>query len=392
MNYKIKKLKDVADFIRGITYKPNELVDNFSNNSVVCMRTANIQTILEQRDLLSVPKELIKNSDKFLEEGDILVSTANSWNLVGKCCWVPKLSYPATAGGFISILRAKESINKRFLYYWFNSENIQRKARDCGRQTTNISNMDINRCLEIEISLPALPTQTKIAKILDKADQIRQKRKKAIELADEFLRSLFLEMFGDPVVNPKGWITKPIKEVINNFNEKDNYKDNDNIWLLNLDMIKSHTGEIIEKQFCQYKNLNNSTRYFDGSTILYNKLRPYLNKVVIPKENEHGYCTTELVALQPNTQFIDRYFLAYYLRSKEFLEWAEIKVAGAKMPRLNMNDFWMKDIYIPSLELQNKFAQIVKKTEFKKRKLQSQLKNMDELFNSLSQQYFTKAG
>lgn len=291
--------------------------------------------------------------------------------------------------GWLVLSPRSPNISTDYFYYLLSSQELK---SEMGKQAAGavVKNLNSDIVRNIEVKYPDLPTQTKIAKILDKADQIRQKRKKAIELADEFLRSLFLEMFGDPVVNPKGWITKPIKEVINNFNEKDNYKDNDNIWLLNLDMIKSHTGEIIEKQFCQYKNLNNSTRYFDGSTILYNKLRPYLNKVVIPKENEHGYCTTELVALQPNTQFIDRYFLAYYLRSKEFLEWAEIKVAGAKMPRLNMNDFWMKDIYIPSLELQNKFAQIVKKTEFKKRKLQSQLKNMDELFNSLSQQYFTK--
>ncbi|POC15472.1 type I restriction endonuclease subunit R, partial [Vibrio vulnificus] len=58
---------------------------------------------------------------------------------------------------------------------------------------------------ELEIPLPPLEEQKRIAAILDKADAIRQKRKQAIALADEFLRSVFLEMFGDPVSNPKGW-------------------------------------------------------------------------------------------------------------------------------------------------------------------------------------------
>ena len=56
-----------------------------------------------------------------------------------------------------------------------------------------------------EIPLPPLPEQKRIAAILDKADQLRQKRQQAIGLADEFLRSVFLDMFGDPVTNPKGW-------------------------------------------------------------------------------------------------------------------------------------------------------------------------------------------
>lgn len=379
MNYKIEKLKDVAQVITGKTPSTSNPLFYGGNISFISPADLNNSTIGKTKITLT---EIGAKQVPLLPKNSVLVSCIGNLGKVGI------LDKSACFNQQINALVFDES--KILPKYGFYFSLTLQKALEKAASKTVIPIVNKSKFSDLEISYPDLPTQTKIAQILDKADQIRQKRKKAIELADEFLRSLFLEMFGDPVVNPKGWITKPIKEVINNFNEKDNYKDNDNIWLLNLDMIKSHTGEIIEKQFCQYKNLNNSTRYFDGSTILYNKLRPYLNKVVIPKENEHGYCTTELVALQPNTQFIDRYFLAYYLRSKEFLEWAEIKVAGAKMPRLNMNDFWMKDIYIPSLELQNKFAQIVKKTEFKKRKLQSQLKNMDELFNSLSQQYFTK--
>ena len=149
-------LGDVAEFIRGVTYKPADLVENFSDGSVVCMRTANVQKELDQSDLLSIPRELAKNEKKILREGDLLVSTANSWNLVGKCCWVPSLDYVATAGGFIAALRGdQEKVDLRYLYRWFSSSNTQANARNCGRQTTNISNMDISRCLALEIPLPA---------------------------------------------------------------------------------------------------------------------------------------------------------------------------------------------------------------------------------------------
>ena len=64
-----------------------------------------------------------------------------------------------------------------------------------------------------EIPLPPLPEQKRIAAILDKADSLRRKNQKAIQLADQFLRAVFLDMFGDPVTNPKGWDTKTLKEL-----------------------------------------------------------------------------------------------------------------------------------------------------------------------------------
>lgn len=65
----------------------------------------------------------------------------------------------------------------------------------------------------LEIPLPPLPEQKRIAAILDKADAIRRKRQQAIQLADDFLRAVFLDMFGDPVTNPKGFRKGPITEL-----------------------------------------------------------------------------------------------------------------------------------------------------------------------------------
>ncbi|MCO6184834.1 restriction endonuclease subunit S [Rhizobium sp. L1K21] len=199
------RLGDVAEFIRGVTYKPADILAENAVNSIACLRTKNIQETLEDDDLVFIPQESIKDS-KLLCEGDILVSSANSWNLVGKCCWIPNLGYQATFGGFTSVLRGDKSrIEKRYLYHWFSSPRIQQLARSFGNQTTNISNLNQNRCLELEIPLPPLDEQKRIAAILDKADQLRQKRRQAIALLDSLTQSVFLEMFGDPVSNPKGW-------------------------------------------------------------------------------------------------------------------------------------------------------------------------------------------
>ncbi|WP_460319170.1 restriction endonuclease subunit S [Pseudomonas ogarae] len=215
MSLPVVAIGDIAEFIRGVTYKPADLMDNFSEGSIVCMRTANVQKVLDESDLLSIPRGHVKSEDKILREGDLLVSTANSWNLVGKCCWVPALSYAATVGGFIAALRGNKSkVDLRYLYHWFNSPDTQVDVRNCGRQTTNISNMDIGRCLALEIPLPPLPEQRRIAAILDKADALRANRREAIAKLDQLLQSVFLEMFGDPETNPKGWPTSDFSNAV----------------------------------------------------------------------------------------------------------------------------------------------------------------------------------
>ena len=117
-----KPLRTVARFIRGITFKPDDKVEPGTRDSAVCMRTKNVQADLDESDLIAVPIHFVKREEQFINESDILVSTANSWNLVGKCSWVPKLKYVATAGGFISILRAdQQEVFPRYLFYWFSS-------------------------------------------------------------------------------------------------------------------------------------------------------------------------------------------------------------------------------------------------------------------------------
>ncbi len=214
-------LGDVSRFIRGITFKPDDICENFAKDSVVCMRTKNVQAELDLDDLISVPEAFARRDEQMLDQGDLLISSANSWNLVGKASWVPDLDFPATAGGFISILRCDRSkVDPRFFYHWVTAGKTQHELRHCGRQTTNISNLDFGRAEELEFPVPVkngkpdLDEQKRIAGILDKADAIRRKRQQARRLTDDFLRSVFLDLFGDPVTNPKGWDVHDLNSVI----------------------------------------------------------------------------------------------------------------------------------------------------------------------------------
>jgi type I restriction enzyme S subunit len=108
--YPSARLGDVARFVRGITFKPTDVVPLDTPGSVDCMRTKNVQAELDATDVWAVEASLVKRKDQFLISGDTLVSSANSWNLVGKCCWIPELGRPTSFGGFISVLRANRAL------------------------------------------------------------------------------------------------------------------------------------------------------------------------------------------------------------------------------------------------------------------------------------------
>jgi type I restriction enzyme S subunit len=205
----VVELGEVAAFVRGITFKPDDVVPVGTPGSAACMRTKNVQAELDLSDVWGIPESFVRRDDQYLIPGDILVSSANSWNLVGKCCWVPSLPWRSTFGGFISALRPNPAkVDPRYLFRWFASGRTQAAVRSFGQQTTNIANLNVDRCLKLKLRLPPLPEQRRIAEILDKADALRVKRRAALAQLDTLTQSIFLDMFGDPIANPRGWPMK----------------------------------------------------------------------------------------------------------------------------------------------------------------------------------------
>ncbi len=200
------QLGEVSQFIRGITFKPHDVVGLGEADSVACFRTKNVQVDLDLSDVWAVPRSFVKKEEKLTKEGDLILSTANSWNLVGKASWVPKLDWDATAGGFVSILRADpERVFPRYLYHWIVTGQTQAALRSCARQTTNISNLSIAQAQELEIPLPSLEEQRRIAGILDQADALRRLRACALDKLNSLGQAIFYEMFGDLRDNPFNW-------------------------------------------------------------------------------------------------------------------------------------------------------------------------------------------
>lgn len=153
------------------------------------------------------------------------------------------------------------------------------------------------------------------------------------------------------------------------------------VWNLNLDQIESGSGRVLEKKFVNALDLGPSTYPFEARTVLYSKLRPYLNKVVVADND--GVATTELVPVRCDPNKVLPEYLAYFLRSREFLAFANTLVAGAKMPRMVMSEFWRYKAPVPPLPEQRRIIGILDKADALRAKRRETLAQLDKLVQAI---------
>lgn len=237
---------------------------------------------------------------------------------------------------------------------------------------------------ELNIAIYTKEEQNAIVSELDKVQAALANKKEQLKKLDELIQSKFYEMFGDPVMNDKGWDTEKLNKVAPECTSTNNIIAP--FWLLNLDMIESNTGKVIRKLYSD--NRGTSTFAFDVDNVLYSKLRPYLNKVVTPDES--GFATTELVPLKPNKDILNRLFLSSLLRSEQFVSFANSKSGGAKMPRISMAELRNYNCILPPLPLQQAFAAYVEKVEQAKAIVSQEIAHLQELLDSRMDYYFRK--
>jgi type I restriction enzyme, S subunit len=161
------ELDDACELIRGITFPTAEKRFEYRVGMIGCLRTANVQTTVEWDDLWFVPRQYVKQAQQIVEVNDILISTANSYELVGKVSRVTHIKFDSTLGAFISLLRAHKGIDAGFLYYQMTSEAVQQAIREMSSTTTNISNVSGGKLKTLELVIAPVAEQTRIVEKLE---------------------------------------------------------------------------------------------------------------------------------------------------------------------------------------------------------------------------------
>ncbi|MGY5540577.1 restriction endonuclease subunit S [Vibrio brasiliensis] len=199
MSWPIVKIEDIFDVARGGSPRP---IDAFITDDPEGVNWIMIGDTKSGEKYISTTAKRIRpegvKKSRVVKEGDFLLTNSMSFGRP----YILKTS-GCIHDGWLVLSPKSDNIYTDYFYYYLGSQEIKNKlaGKAAGAVVKNL-NKDIVKSLEIP--LPPLEEQKRIAAILDKANAIRQKRKQAIDLADEFLRSVFLDMFGDPVTNPKG--------------------------------------------------------------------------------------------------------------------------------------------------------------------------------------------
>ena len=342
-----------------------------SENAIKVIRTTNFtnEGYIDLTDVVTREVEPKKVARKKLKQGDTILERSGGTddNPVGIVVFFDKIG-DYLVNNFTQVLRPKESVNPVYLFYaLYNSYNLNKAAmRAMASQTTGIQNLSMSDFMAKSIVLPSRDEQNKFEQFYRQADKSK--------FGD--FKSQFIEMFGNPVTNTKGWKTAKIKDVAPEMPSKEQLSGK--IWLLNLDMIESNTGKVIEKVYEDVENAL-SVQFFDEWNVLFSKLRPYLNKVVIP--DEPGMATTELVPLHPEPSKLHKVFLSHLLRSDQFVNYANDIAGGTKMPRMPLSELRIFDCILPPMDKQLEFVFLAEQADKSKSVIQKALVYLNDILS-----------
>jgi type I restriction enzyme S subunit len=388
MNYEIVGIGEICDFVRGVTFDGNEVLSEKLDGYVPILRAGNISDTLEiQNDLVWVPSKRV-SKEQYLQNYDIAICMASgSPAVLGKTAQVTQ-KFIGSVGAFCGIIRVKKA-DPSFIGYYFKSSAFM-KWRDRQARGINIQNLRPTEVQEIQIPLPSLPEQQRIAAILQKADRLRRLRRYARQLSDGYLQSVFLEMFGNPVSNPKGWEIIESEKIISN--------------------IRYGTGSppiYVEKgiPFIRATNVKNGTILTDGLVYISENeaikiFKCKLNKgdlllvrsgvnsgdcALIPSSYQGAYAAYDLII---EMAYPYNYYFNFIINSDYGKNIISTLSRRAGQPHINSDQVKSIPLPLPSKALIGEFAKLIQENEKLKAQQIESVRQTEMLFQSFLHQAF----
>lgn len=240
-----------------------------------------------------------------------------------------------------------------------------------------------------------LEVQRKIVEILDKAQELIDRRKEQIEALDELVKSQFIEMFGDPFNDEKGFGTNKLGEVTGVNPKKAEIKDLDKELLVSfvpMDRV-GEKGEFNPEVSKSIGEVYSGFTYFRENDVLFAKITPCMENgkgaVAVNLSNGIGFGSTEFHVLRPLREKSNSYWIYHLTTLIEFRRLAERKMTGSAGQKRVPTDFLNNiQVVVPPIELQNQFADFVKQVDKLKFEMEKSLKELEDNFNSLMQKAF----
>ena len=343
-----KKLNDLCKTTSGGT--PSRGNPGYFSGDIPWIKSGELNDGLITDSEEHITADAIESSNaKKLLKGTLLIAMYGA--TVGK---LGILDIEAATNQAVCAIFPGELLNRNYLFWFLKSYRKDLIQASFGGAQPNISQTLI-RSIEVPIPFPdnkekSLDIQNRIVqRIENAADELAEARRlheKIVADTHQLMDAVLAEVLPDPEKRlPERWGAKPLSALVseepNQINPSDHPSDTFNYW--GLDAISG--GQIAEPppNYIQGSDIKSTCVSFSSKHVLYSKLRPYLNKVIVPSVD--GIGSTEWVVYEPNPNILRREYLAFVMRTKWFVNLASGSSYGARMPRANKSV--LREIKIP---------------------------------------------
>lgn len=335
------------------------------------------------------------NEDWLLRRGDLLISHINSTKHLGKCAIYDGVPPELIHGMNLLILRVDSKIaDPEYVYRIIASPGFRRQIPRITKDSVNQSSFNISSFRKLQIPLPPLAEQKRIAGILDAADTLRAKRRESIDQLDALLQSTFLDMFGDPVTNPKGWKRSKLGDVAL---EKPAYgsgapsRSYENgmpryVRITDID----ETGDLHEEKRSAALTDSEIEKYtLEDGDILFARSGATVGKTYLHSAR-NGFCVYAgyLIKFRTNRNVLLPEVLFRYTRTKAYKRWIESQARVVAQPNINAKMYSSLPVFLPPIDMQRHFVDVVESIYKHKDLLLNYHNHLDALCASLQDRAF----
>jgi type I restriction enzyme S subunit len=374
---KVVALGEMVDFVGGGTPSKDESLFWGGDIPWVSVKDLKSKVINETIDTIT-PQGVEGSSTRVIEKGALIIATRMA---VGKAVI---LGVDAAINQDLKAVRIKGELDRDYLFFF-----LKQAAPYFERVSTGatVKGIKLEHLRNLEIPLPPLEEQKRIAGILDEADRVRKKTQDLIDKYDELAQSLFLDMFGDPVTNPKGWEVVQLGEMVDFVGGGTPSKDEplfwggDIPWVSVKDLKSKVINETIDTITPQGVE-GSSTRVIEKGAIII-ATRMAVGKAVILGVDAAINQDLKAVIIKGE---LDRDYLFYFL--KQAAPYFERVSTGATVKGIKLEHLRNLEIPLPPLELQGEFSVRLGKIQACKIHLEQNDEGGNNLFNALLQKAF----
>ena len=383
MNY--SKLKDICITTQGIQISKDKQINKFKEGYIKYLYIADFKGENEEKFVENVYPE------KIVTENDLVMANTGSPGAVFKGI------NGVLSNNLFKISFDRNILDRDFLYYYLASDKFQSnlQQRMKGGVQKHLGHKTIG---EQDIPIIDINTQKRIVTVLNKSQKLINKRKEQIDSLDKLVKSKFIEMFGDPVSNPKRWEKQICRDISSKIGSgatpsggNSSYKEE------GISLIRSmnvHNNKFVYKDLAfiddeQAKKLKNVI--IEKNDILLNITGASVARCcIVPSEIIPARVNQHVSIVRTKQDIIIPVFLCYQFTNDTYqrMLWNIATSGGATREAITKQQVENLEVIIPPIELQNQFADFVKQVDKLKFEMEKSLKKLEDNFNSLMQKAF----